>query len=112
MTYTVKGRRPAQIDTHQATQMTRQLGGAGGIRPPEHRTALGYSEGDHDPRIGGQQGDYHSTGGMQLSMPSYQAGSPGKPFYGAHTPAPPADRTPPRKSKTRGYSDAIQRPQF
>lgn len=88
MTYKVLGRRAAQLDDHQPTQISRQLqlGGAGGIRPPGQRTLLGHSE-DYGPEarhgIGGQQGNYQSTGGMQMSTPAYQAGSPGKPFYGA-----------------------------
>jgi hypothetical protein len=66
MTYRVLGRRAAQMDTHQPTQMTRQLqlGGSGGISPPNQRTLLGHSENYPTP---GQGDDGYNPwyGGVQ-----------------------------------------------
>lgn len=62
MTYKVLGRRPVQMDTHQATQMTHQLqlGGSGGINPPSQRTLLGHSE--NYPRPGESGRQQHGNG--------------------------------------------------
>lgn len=70
MTYKVQGRRAAQQDTYQPTQMTRQrqLGGSGGTIPPGQRTLLGAADPPGPYHQWGNNADYHdSTHGTKKS---------------------------------------------